>query len=135
MNTQRGVEVAGASVPAPSGATAPASSVGEVLRFAAYIADLIGSDRIEAVTWDAERPLLFVSVTETEHGETLARLLGLNARHDVREAIGSTDGFSCWEGRSGLVEMFLKAPLAPGALPGRHAHKRPSFGSADTAVT
>ena len=39
--------VAGASVSAPS--------AGDALRFAAYVAELIGDDRIEAVAWHRRR--------------------------------------------------------------------------------
>lgn len=124
MNTDLHVSgVAGASVPAPLGP----SSVGEILRFAAYVADLIGNDRLGDVAWDVRAQKLFVDVTDTTHGETLAHLLGLDARFDHAEAFGM-DGFSCWTGRSGLVEVFLKAPLALGGLPER----RPRTWSAST---
>lgn len=113
--------VAGASVPAPSGP----SPVGEVLRFAAYVADLIGNDGIGDVAWDERTQKLFVDVTDATHGETAAHLLGLDARFDHGEAYGM-DGFSSWTGRSGLVDVFLKAPLALGGLPERRPRDWPT---------
>jgi hypothetical protein len=101
--------VAGASVPVPS--------AGEALRFAAYVAELIGDDRVGHVSWHTDKPKLFVEVTETIHGETVAHLLGLEPRTDLVRDDGR--GFSCWEGKSGLVPVFLSAPLALGSTPER----------------
>ncbi|MFI2361900.1 hypothetical protein [Promicromonospora sp. NPDC019610] len=115
--------VAGASVPAPS--------TGEALRFAAYVAELVGDDRIVSVTWipDPVRPSrkeLYVTVTDTTHGETVAHLLGLGQRTDLEPSPGgsrsSREGFSSWSGTSGNVPVFLSAPLALGGLPHRRTY-------------
>lgn len=115
--------VAGASVSAPS--------AGEALRFAAYVAELVGDDRIVAVNWitDAVRPSrkeLYVTVTDTTHGETVAHLLGLGERHDLEPhpngIRSSREGFSSWSGTSGNVPVFLSAPLALGGLPHRRTY-------------
>ena len=107
--------VAGASVLAPS--------AGDVLRFAAYVAELIGDDRVESIAWyddsSTKQKRLFVTVTDTTHGATVAHLLGLGERSDIRG--DRLDGFSSWRGTSGNVPVFLSAPLALGGLP----HRRP----------
>jgi hypothetical protein len=92
-----------------------------VLRFAAYVADLIGDDRLGDVAWDVKSQKLYIDVIDATHGETLAHLLGLDARYDHGPAFDMAGGFSAWTGKSGLVEVFLKAPLALGGLP----HRRP----------
>ncbi|GHH69524.1 hypothetical protein [Promicromonospora soli] len=112
--------VAGASVPAPS--------AGDVLRFAAYVAELIGDDRVGDVSWHADKPQLYVEVFDTAHGETVAHLLGLDPRSDHGPG-HRPEGFSCWTGKSGLVPVFLRAPLALGGMP----HRRPYRWSEDTA--
>jgi hypothetical protein len=107
--------VAGASVSAPS--------TGDALRFAAYVAELIGDDRVEGIAWhddsSTKAKRLFVTVTDTTHGETVAHLLGLSARSD--HGYEDREGFSVWTGTSGDVPVFLSAPLALGGLP----HRRP----------
>ena len=60
-----------------------------------------------------------MTVTDTTHGETVAHLLGLDARSDHGDE--DREGFSCWTGTSGHVPVFLSAPLALGGLP----HRRP----------
>ncbi|PUB28592.1 hypothetical protein C8K30_1038 [Promicromonospora sp. AC04] len=109
--------VAGASVPAPS--------TGEALRFAAYVADLIGDDRIEDIAWHidlgTQAKKLYVTVTDTTHGETIAHLLGLDPRSDLGR--NDNTGFSCWTGTSGDVPVFLSAPLALGGLPRRRPYR------------
>nr|BFF19933.1 hypothetical protein GCM10025730_34540 [Promicromonospora thailandica] len=84
-----------------------------------------------AVNWitDSVRPSrkeLYVTVTDTTHGETVAHLLGLGQRHDLEpHANGSRisrEGFSSWSGTSGNVPVFLSAPLALGGLPHRHSN-------------
>lgn len=106
--------------PGAAGASVPAPSAGEALRFAAYVADLIGNDRITAITWrveDQTTAALYVTVTDTTHGQTVAHLLGLARRSDV--ARDQSEGFSAWKGTSGNVPVFLSAPLALGGLPQR----------------
>jgi hypothetical protein len=98
-----------------------------VLRFAAYVADLIGQDRLGDVAWNAQEHKLFVDVTDVTHGDTVAHLLGLGPRSDHGRKDGT--GFSCWTGKSGDVPVFLSAPLALGGLP----HRRPWGWSADTS--
>lgn len=98
-----------------AGASVPVPSAGEVLRFAAYLADLIGENRVGDVSWHADKPKLFMEVTDTTHGETVAHLLGLAPCMDLTRDDGRA--FSCWTGRSGLVPVFLSAPLALGSLP------------------
>jgi hypothetical protein len=105
-----------------SGVADPAVSVpsaGEALRFAAYVAELIGDDRVESIAWHGQTATattkLFVTVTDTTHGETVAHLLGLEPRTDLADA--GREGFSCWEGKSGDVPVFVSAPMALGGLP------------------
>ena len=107
-----------------AGAPVPAPSAGDALRFAAYVAELVGDDRINAITWrvDAdEHPTLFVTVTDTTHGETVAHLLGLPPRADHGHE--DREGFSCWKGTSGNVPVFLSAPLALGGMPRRRPYR------------
>lgn len=99
-------------------AAVSAPSAGDVLRFAAYIADLIGCERLGHVAWDPRAQKLYVDVAEATHGETAAHLMGLGSREDYPAAYGG-DPFSCWTGRSGAVDVFVKAPLALGGLPCR----------------
>lgn len=106
-------------------ATGALPSVGEVLRFAAYVADLIGNDRLGDVTWDVEQQKLLVNVTEATHAEAVAHLLGLNMRFDRGEA-DKVNASSFWSGRSGLVNVLLKAPLPLGWNPGPRQHDWPS---------
>jgi hypothetical protein len=103
---------------APGGAVAGAAapSVGDVLRFAAYVAGLVGEDRVTRVLWQAKNERLAVQVSDAMHGDVLAHLLGLDARGDHGRE-DSEDSFSCWEGASGGVSVFLTAPLALGGLP------------------
>lgn len=109
--------VAGAAVPAPS--------AGDALRFAAYVAELVGDDRIDAITWrvdvGTQAKQLFVTVTDTTHGQTVAHLLGLSPRTDIKPDRG--DGFSSWSGTSGNVPVFVSAPLALGGLPRRRPYE------------
>ena len=94
---------------------------GVMLRFAAYVAELIGDDRIESISCHGRTPAgtkkLFVAVTDTTHGETVAHLLGLEPRTGLGRE--DSEGFSCWEGNSGNVPVFLSAPVALGGLPRR----------------
>lgn len=117
--------VAGASVPAPS--------AGDVLRFAAYVADLVGSDRVDSIAWHDDSSTggmrLFVTVTDTTHGQTVAHLLGLDDRSDIASA--RDEGFSAWMGTSGNVPVFLSAPLALGGLPERRPYGWSETTSAD----
>ncbi|MFD7308347.1 hypothetical protein [Promicromonospora sp. NPDC059942] len=115
-----------------AGASVPAPSTGDALRFAAYVAELVGDDRIVSVNWitDAVRPSrkeLYVTVTDTSHGETVAHLLGLGQRTDLEPHPNSgrsvrDEGFSSWSGTSGNVPVFLSAPLALGGLPHRRTY-------------
>lgn len=114
-------------------ATDALPSVGEVLRFAAYVADLIGNDRLGDVSWDVEQQKLLVNVTEAAHGETVAHLLGLNARFDHGGAY-DVDDFSFWGGRSGLVDVLIKAPLPLGRTPERRPHDWPSSANGPSAM-
>jgi hypothetical protein len=113
---------------AGAGASVSAPSTGDVLRFAAYVAELIGEDRVGDVSWHTDTHKLYVDVSDTTHGETVAHLLGLEHRGDHTRKDGTT-GFSCWTGKSGAVSVFLSAPLALGGLPER----RPWGWSADTS--
>lgn len=105
MNTQR-------RVPGVADAVGSAPSAGEALRFAAYVADLIGADRVGDVAWSTEDRMLFVRLTDPHHGETVARLLGLGRRWDHEPIEEDPEGFSCWTGKSGNVPVFLTAPVA-----------------------
>lgn len=102
-------------------AVVSAPSAGVMLRFAAYVAELIGDDRIESISCHGRTPAgtkkLFVAVTDTTHGETVAHLLGLEPRTGLGRE--DSEGFSCWEGNSGNVPVFLSAPVALGGLPRR----------------
>ncbi|MFD2794366.1 hypothetical protein ACFS27_12485 [Promicromonospora vindobonensis] len=113
-----------------AGASVSVPSAGDALRFAAYVAELVGDDRVESVNWiaDSVRPAskrLYVTVTDTMHGETVAHLLGLDVREDLEPLPGyggrssRDEGFSSWSGTSGNVPVFLSAPLALGGLPHR----------------
>jgi hypothetical protein len=107
-----------ADVKVPGGAVAVAAapSVGDVLRFAAYAADLVGEGRVTGASWHSDDEPLFVDVADAADGEVLAHLLGLDARSDLW--CGDPErSFSCWKGTSGGVSVFMRAPLALGALP------------------
>jgi hypothetical protein len=108
-----------------AGAPVPAPTAGDALRFAAYVAELVGDDRIEDIAWHidigTQSRKLFVTVTDTTHGETVAHLLGLEPRSDLVR--NDETGFSCWTGKSGNVPVFLSAPLALGGTPRRRPYR------------
>lgn len=122
MNTDlRTSGVADAAVSAPS--------MGDVLRLAAYVADLIGDDRIQGVSVYSTRNL-HVKVPDPFHAATLAGLMGLPGPRDLpamtsHEATGA-GAHSCWEGQVRGVQVSVNSDLRPGALPARRPRDWPT---------
>ncbi|MGW2093263.1 hypothetical protein [Promicromonospora sukumoe] len=101
-------------------ASASAPSTGEALRFAAYVVDLIGSDRVEHVSVAGTK--LHLTTLDTLAVEAAVHLLGLTSmlsrdRVDIAPDDYSPEGFTSWMGTSGAFHVHLTAPLALGGLP------------------
>ena len=104
--------VAGASVPAPS--------MGDVLRVAAYVADLVGDDRVQGANIYSTRHV-YIKVPDPFHAETVAGLLGLTGPVDLpamtaHEADGA-GAHTSWDGQVLGVPVSVNSELRPGALP------------------
>jgi hypothetical protein len=104
------------------GASVPTPSMGDVLRLAAYVADLIGNDRVHGVTVYSTRHLN-VELPDPFHAATLAGLLNLDGPTDLPAM--TTDGetgpgaHSYWDGHVQGVGVTVNTALRPGALPAR----------------
>jgi hypothetical protein len=121
--------VAGASVPAPS--------MGDILRVAAYVADLVGDDRIDGVNIYSTRHV-YLKVPDPFHAATVAGLLGLTGPHDLPalpadEATGA-GAHSSWEGHIQGVPVSVTSALRPGALPAPRPRDWPTSADDLTAV-
>jgi hypothetical protein len=103
-----------------AGASVSAPSMGDVLRLAAYVADLIGDHRVDAVTVYSTRHL-YVELPDPFHAATLAGLLNLDGPTDLPAM--TTDGetgpgaHSYWDGQVQAVGVTVNTALRPGALP------------------
>lgn len=103
-----------------AGALVSAPSAGDTLRFAAYVVDLIGSERVGHVSVDGTKVHLIA--LDTLALEAAVHLLSLQTRRprvDVEPQPSFPEGYSAWWGTSGPFDVHLSAPLALGALPKR----------------
>lgn len=100
-----------------AGVSAPAPSAGDILRVAAHVVDLIGDERIKAVSM-LLLDRVSVRVPDPFHAETAAHLLGLDVLEDFAgdEATGA-GAHTQWSGRVRGARVEVWSDLRPGALP------------------